>query len=108
LFDRVRAYIRSHITNPDLNIGQIAQTMNCSERYIYKVFEQKGTTPDRYLWDTRLARCLELIRDASESRHTISDIAFSHGFNSSAHFSRAFKAKFGFSASELRRKEANK
>jgi AraC-like DNA-binding protein len=33
---------------------------------------------------------------------TISDIAYGKGFNDSAHFSRAFRGKFGISPSALR------
>jgi len=34
---------------------------------------------------------------------TVSEIAFSWGFNSAAHFTRAFRAKYGMAPSEYRR-----
>ena len=52
------------------------------------------------MWDRRLERSREALMAGNGA--SISEIAFACGFNSSAHFSRAFKAKYEVSPRELR------
>lgn len=101
-FERVRSYIHAHISEPELNVRGIAQAMTCSERYIYKLFGRLGMTPNRYIWDIRLERCRELLGAAHWLNRSIAEIAFAHGFNSSAHFSRTFRDRYGISPRDHR------
>lgn len=94
---RVKQFIHGHLVNTELSIEMIAQELNCSKRYLHRIFEDEGVTLDRYIWNARLERC----RDALASRHeglgSISKVAFAWGFNSNAHFCRIFKSRFGVS-----------
>ena len=76
---------------------QIAATLNCSKRYLHKVFEVEGVSISDYIWRLRLDHCREDLVNSACHAKSITDIAFSWGFNSSAHFSTAFKDRFGFS-----------
>ncbi|MER9917793.1 MULTISPECIES: helix-turn-helix domain-containing protein [unclassified Mesorhizobium] len=50
--------------------------------------------PERFVWDRRLERSKEELLSPARVSPTISEIAFACGFNSSAHFSRAFESRY--------------
>jgi AraC-like DNA-binding protein len=89
--ERIRTYIEEHLRNPDLSIEQIAAAMNCSKRYVHKIFESEGTSASEYIWQIRLYRCREELRDPAFAKKSITEIAYSWGFSNSAHFSKTFK-----------------
>jgi len=101
---RVKQHVQSCLTDPGLSLDQIAQQMRCSKRYLHRIFEEEGITLDRYIWQSRLERCkaeLEARHDGPEQAGgTISEIAFRWGFNSTAHFSRVFKSRYGLTPRE--------
>jgi AraC-like DNA-binding protein len=100
---RVQAYIETNLSRSDLDIQEIAQRMGCSRRYIFRAFQAADTTPSQYLWDLRLERTREHLTTDSFRGGSISEIAFACGFSSTAHFSRAFRKRYGISPSESRR-----
>ena len=94
LLDRIKSYILNNLRDPQLTIEQIAASLNCSKRYLHKVFEAEGVSISDYIWYLRLDHCRQdLLNPACQGR-SITDIAFSWGFNSSAHFSTVFKNRF--------------
>ena len=101
--DRIRGYIYSHLRDPELSIAEIATAIHCTKRYVHKVFQTEGTTVSDQIWRMRLARCREDLCNPAYANQSITDIAFSWGFNSSAHFSRAFKDEFGVCPRYLRK-----
>jgi AraC family transcriptional activator of tynA and feaB len=99
LSQKIKDYIAVNLHDPDLSIDGIAASLNCSKRYLHMAFASEGTTIARYIWSVRLENCR---RDLETARPgTVTDIAFSWGFNSSSHFSRLFKERFGVSPSRL-------
>lgn len=100
---RVKAYIENNLSRSNLDIEEIAQRMGCSRRYIFRAFQAADTTPSQYIWDLRLERTREHLTTGSFRGGSISEIAFSCGFSSTAHFSRAFRKRYGMSPSEARR-----
>jgi len=100
---RVKAYIESNLARSDLDIEEIAQRMGCSRRYVFRAFQAADTTPSQYIWDLRLERTREHLTTGSFRGGSISEIAFACGFSSTAHFSRAFRKRYGMSPSEARR-----
>jgi AraC-like DNA-binding protein len=92
--ERIRAYIDEHLRDPNLSLDQIASVMNCSKRYVHKLFESEGISISEYIWQMRLSRCREELLDPVFANKSITEIAYSWGFSNSAHFSRAFKEKF--------------
>jgi transcriptional regulator GlxA family with amidase domain len=73
----------------------VAGALNCTKRYIHKAFSDSGETIASHIWGMRLERCREDL--SASARRPITDIAFSWGFNSSSHFSRLFRERFGAS-----------
>ncbi|RUM06145.1 helix-turn-helix domain-containing protein [Rhizobium chutanense] len=103
LLQRIKDFIDGELARPDLSVSMIARRMGCSVRYIYRAFEVECLTPSDYIWDLRLQKAAARLRDASGYAGEISGIAFALGFSSSAHFSRAFRHRYGVSPSQWRK-----
>ena len=95
LNERIRSYILLHLRDPDLSLERIARAFKCTKRYLHKVFEAEGTSIWEYIWQLRLERCREELLNPDCQHKSITEIAFSWGFSSSAHFSTAFRQRFG-------------
>jgi len=90
--------IATHCTLTD-----IAIYANATPQYLTRVFKRDlGQTPIAYLWTIRSQKALQLIRNSGLS---VSEIAFSCGYENANHFSRHIKEKFGATATELRRRK---
>jgi AraC-like DNA-binding protein len=72
------------------------RSLSAFKRDFEKLFQ---TTPGKWLLEKRLHRALHLL---SNQNKTVAGTAFECGFESPAHFSRAFKAKFGKAPTELK------
>lgn len=94
---RVKQFVHSHLVNTELSIEMIAHELNCSKRYLHRIFEDEGVTLDRFIWNARLERCRDALASRHEGQGSISKVAFAWGFNSNAHFCRIFKSRFGVS-----------
>jgi AraC-like DNA-binding protein len=102
LRERAKLYITSHLGDPDLSITKLAGATGCTKRYLHMAFQSERTSISDYILRLRLERAREdLVRPESSNR-SITDIAYSWGFNNSNHFSRCFKQAFGASPRELR------
>ena len=103
LLQRIKDFIDGNLARPELSVAMIARRMGCSVRYVYRAFEVECLTPSDYIWDLRLQRAAEQLRAAGGHAGEISGIAFALGFSSSAHFSRAFRHRYGVSPSQWRK-----
>jgi len=99
---RVKIYVRSHLRDPDLTIDRIAAALSCSKRYLHMCFADEGLSITEFIWSERLDRCRRELEQPPAPGRTITDVAFSWGFNSSSHFSRLFKKRFGAPPSRSR------
>ena len=102
LRERVKAYVNSFLRDPNLSVGGMARYLNCSKRYLHKIFEEEHCSISELIWEERLTRCFRDLKNPLMLDRSISDIAFYWGFNSSAHFSTSFKKKFGVTARKCR------
>jgi AraC family transcriptional activator of tynA and feaB len=91
---RARAYIDRHLQDPDLSVEQVAKVLGCTSRYLHKIFEGSESV-SRYIWNKRLDLCRSQMAQQPDSKLTLTDLAFEFGFNSSSHFSRSFRDRFG-------------
>ena len=102
LLGRIRAHVDQSLGDPRLGPDSIARALNCSKRLLHKAFENEGTTLKKYILQRRLSAVREDLTNRALSHLPISQIAFERGFNSAAHFSRCFRARFGISPSDWR------
>jgi AraC-like DNA-binding protein len=100
---RILGVINRNLADPDLTIERIAEHMNCTKRYLHKVFSEEGETLSQYIWSRRLELCRAQLVRPDLSGKSITEIAFACGFNNAAHFSRSFRARFGESPRTFRR-----
>lgn len=93
-------YIESHLAQP-LTPADLAKTFRISRSQIYRIFAPHDGVAN-YVWDRRLYRSLKMLAQPQFNAISIGTIAFECGFTSEAHFSRAFKGKFGAKPSQIR------
>jgi AraC-like DNA-binding protein len=101
-FFEAKSYIDRNLFDPDLTVGAIARRSGVSVRYIQRSFEQEGVCAKAYIRQRRLEASARLLRDPRRRSFSITEIAFRCGFNSSAHFGRQFRARFGLSPRDYR------
>jgi AraC-like DNA-binding protein len=102
----IKRAIDRNIRNPDLSVGELAKQFGFSIRYIQSLFAEEDCTVSKYIRRQRLEGCRKQLADAAWLNHSITDIAFAWGFNSSAHFARVFKDQFGVNAREFRKRSS--
>lgn len=104
---RILSYLEENFSDHQLTPTLIADANYVSVRHLHGLFQQCGTTVSKWIWTRRLKAGREDLLDATKTSLTICEIAYSRGFNDSAHFSRAFKDRFGLSPGQLRTKARN-
>ncbi|MHA6630029.1 helix-turn-helix domain-containing protein [Pseudonocardia sichuanensis] len=103
LLTRVRAYVRQHLTDPDLRPATIAAAHNVSLRHLYKVCAQAELGLEQWIIGERLRGAREELRRPG-SRRSVTAIARSWGFRDPTHFTRRFRAAYGMTPTEWRRR----
>jgi len=101
--EKIKQVINQSLHRPDLCVGELAKQFGYSIRYIQRLFSEEDCTVSKYIRRQRLEGCKRQLADAAWLHHSITEIAFNWGFNSSAHFSRVFKEEYGISAREYRK-----
>jgi AraC-like DNA-binding protein len=103
---RVKAHVNQNLRDPTLSIASIARALQMSPDHLCRLFRDEPQPLSRWLWAQRLDACKRDLCDPRQHRRSISEVAFSWGFNEAAHFSRSFREQFGMSARELRARDA--
>lgn len=85
---------------PQVALDEVANALGISTRQLTRVFARYGLSPIKWLWDYRLDKAHNLIKE--NPKLTITEVALNTGFNDSSHFSRAFSRKFGIPPSKVR------
>ena len=99
---RAQQHILRNIHDPKLDADDLAEALCMSRRSLYMLFKEYKLTPVKMIHDIRLQRTMQVLGDASQLHRKIIDIAFDHGFNDYATFSRLFKAQYGTTPSKYR------
>lgn len=99
---RILRFLRENLRNHELDAGVVAASVNLSTRYVYELFEEEGQPLMKWIWCTRLERCHADLATPALASRSIGEIAYSWGFNNVAHFSRAFRQRYGLSPREFR------
>ena len=99
---RIRSFAREHLDDPQLDPERIAHAVNLSERYIHQLFSDEPLTLMKWIWSERLDRCAKELAEPALQNRSIGEIAYSWGFSDLAHFSRAFRERFGRAPRQFR------
>lgn len=97
----VRDYIETHLTDPRLDVAQVAAAFNLSRSRLYRLFEPLGGVAS-YIRQRRLRRSLLDLLNPSNGARYVSEIAYRWGFTSDTAYNRAFKRQYGCSPGEAR------
>lgn len=100
--EEIKRIINQNLHKPDLCVDELAKQFGFSVRYLQRLFSHENCTLSEYIRQQRLEGCRRQLADPSWLHHSITEIAFNWGFNSSAHFARVFKARYGINAREFR------
>lgn len=101
IVEKVVGYVLTNFAE-DINLDDLANEAGMSRFNFCRRFHKEcGVPPMRWLWNFRTILAAEFIN--LDPRWSLTDVAFSCGFSSSAHFSRSFKAMFGKSPSKYRK-----
>jgi len=102
LIEIAKQFIEENLTSTDLSVKRLAEILNISTSYLYRVFmESLGISVQTYINDEKFRRAKEFI---AEGEMNISEIAAELNFCSSTYFSSKFKERFGVTPREYSRK----
>ncbi|GAA3895085.1 GlxA family transcriptional regulator [Halomonas cibimaris] len=93
------ALMAANVEEP-LSTLELAEHLGISRRQLERLFKKHlQTVPSRYYLDLRLQQARRLLR---QGRAPVGDIALATGFSSGAHFSTAYRQRFGLAPREER------
>ncbi|GAA4930571.1 AraC-like DNA-binding protein [Nonomuraea thailandensis] len=92
---RVLAYIRAHLTDPELAPARITAAHNISLRSLYRLCEDGGLSLEQWIIRRRLDGAHRDLTAPEHAHRTIDAIARTWGFTSPAHFARRFRQAYG-------------
>ncbi|MFF4249387.1 helix-turn-helix domain-containing protein [Streptomyces sp. NPDC001822] len=98
LRDRIHGYIEARLSDWDLTPAGIAAAHHIAVRRLHKLFEDQPLTVAALVRRRRLERCRA---DLARGDRTVAAVAARWGFADPAHFSRLFKATYGYNAGAL-------
>lgn len=105
--ERIKQSIDTHLGDAELNVEFLAQLLKMSPSSIHRAFESQPLGVSEFIWSKRLEICKQALGNPQLASRSISELAYSWGFTSNAHFSRAFKRYTGYAPREFRRLSAH-
>lgn len=101
LVSAAQALLRSQISSPP-GLDDLAQLLNSNRRRLNDVFQSHcGQPVFGWLREERLRQAYQLVSNARLAFSQISDCL---GYSTPANFTKAFRQRFGFTPSEIRRR----
>jgi len=100
--EQIKACARARLRDPGLSVATLAAQLRLSPSTLHRAWSGEACSLTEWIWSQRLDAAKHDLCDPNQAARSVSEIAFSWGFNDAAHFSRAFRARFGCSARALR------
>ncbi|PKA84243.1 ligand-binding sensor domain-containing protein [Ulvibacter sp. MAR_2010_11] len=98
-FESVQTIIDTKITNPDFKAEDFAKELNLSRMQLHRKLKAlTGLTTTEFLRSQRLKAAVNLLKT---SDLTVSEIAYSVGFNTPSYFIKCFKVAYNTTPSEF-------
>ncbi len=99
---QIKASIHARLREPDLSVASIAAQLRLAPSTMHRAWQGEACSIAEWIWAQRLDAARRDLCDPGQRGCSVSTIAFSWGFNDAAHFSRAFRARFGCTPRDLR------
>jgi AraC family transcriptional activator of tynA and feaB len=100
--ENLLTFCEKNLHFPGLSPQFVADHFGLSVRTLHLRFKKIEQTFGRWLLETRLDACSKALRDPLRRNTSISEIAYSCGFNDLSHFNKSFRARFNATPSEWR------
>jgi signal transduction histidine kinase/DNA-binding response OmpR family regulator len=95
LEQRLRPVVEAHLTDPEFGPNEFAAAASLTYNQLYyALHEQLQTTPSRFVRSVRVECAAVLLKQGAGS---VTEVAYSVGFESLSYFNRAFRERFGTS-----------
>ena len=105
LMERIMKCVNENLSDPDFKIEQLTEAVGISRAQLHrKMREVNGTSASEFIRNLRLQQAVRLIE---EGKINVTQVAYSVGFGSQAHFSSVFKKHFGVSPTEYAERKRN-
>jgi AraC family transcriptional regulator, positive regulator of tynA and feaB len=101
---RLKAAIEAQLCKPVLKPEMAAGAAGISVRYANDLLKREGFSLERFIVHRRLERCRRAFEDPGQRHRTIGEIAFAWGFADLSHFVRRFRAEYGCTPGDYRRR----
>jgi AraC-like DNA-binding protein len=99
---RILEYVRTHLSDPDLNAAQVAVVHHISVRHLYNVLGAGGITLGDWIRVRRLEECRDALAHPAGQFIAIARLARQWGFRDASSFGRSFRAAYGMSPRQWR------
>lgn len=100
LFERFREHLERNFSDPDLNMGRIAETLNVHRSTLNRCIARVcGMTPGEYIQAFRMQEAYRMLRYSGWS---VKEIAYETGFSDPNYFAKVVNRCFGKSPSAIR------
>jgi AraC-like DNA-binding protein len=99
MHQRIKSFVELHLGESSLDCQRIAASFGISLRYLNKIFEDDELPLSEWIWSRRLEKARTALECSRATGQSITQIAYDWGFKDPAHFSRAFKARYGITPS---------
>ena len=95
---KIGSIIEERSSNPDFNVEALSREAGLSRKQLHrKLRALTDQSPSQFIRTLRLKRAMELLQQQTAS---VSEIAYSVGFNHLSYFSKCFRRQFGHLPSE--------
>jgi AraC-like DNA-binding protein len=100
--ERLKASVRANLHDPQLSVAMLCAQLSTSPSTLHRLWASEACSLSDYIWAQRLEHAKRDLCNPNLAARSISEIAFSWGFNDAAHFSRSFRGRFACSPREMR------
>lgn len=96
-------FIEVHFSDSELNAEDVSLAQRISRRRLDSILvAATGSSISAHIWQRRLQQSAQDLLDPRYSDRSVSSIGYANGFSYPAHFTRAFKARYGATPQQYR------
>lgn len=97
----IKSYLLEHLRDPSLSVAKVSADLHLSASSVHRAFAGEGDTMMTWVWQRRLEMAYRELGSSRADRVSLTNLAHEWGFSTLAHFSRAFRARYGQPPSAL-------
>jgi AraC family transcriptional regulator, positive regulator of tynA and feaB len=99
---KVRQFCRKNLGSTSLSVEAVARAIGLSRASLHRLFQDQPHTLMQWVQLERVEACRRLLDAPGLAARTLTEIALSQGFKSPAHFSAAFRQRYGLTPRDYR------